>query len=459
MCFTDKNKYPCLLFLLIFFQSVAVHATADFSLQHKKYEHQRQSGIDAFHRGEYKQAKQFLQSALQILEKDKTGIGQKAYTIIYYNLGSVYYKLKQYNTSRFYFRKLLGNKKLAAIAYYNLALIENRQGDKAQALHYLKQSKRQTTDSRFAALVERQIAKLTARTSSYKVNRKRVKKRAANRKDWHAYLYLSPGYDSNIKFSPLDIASNESGRFLQLTGLFDKRLTAKNGGRKKPALLVTGTAFLLNYFSTNFNDFGLVDVGLRYLYPINQWFNRFDINFRQSSYGHSDYQRSYVATVQTSRYFPGNNILRLRYRYEQINSINTRFDYLEGNRQKLTAKYFLRWPADTLLLWYEFEWNNRNNLPRVNYSPTRNTLRLRYAKHINHNNKISAEIAYRRSDYDSTTLLDRLDKRSTYALAYVYDFAPGWQFALNWRWQKNRSTESIYAYDRQLGLLSLRKSF
>ena len=450
----EKIVCSVLLFLLVYGQvsaePVSVSAPVSPVSQENTLSENLSLASQQYNQGEYAQAKVYFELALsQALQQGE------ATNTIYYNLGSVCYQLKQYDESKRYFEKLLNHNKLKAVAYYNLALIENKQGKKKSTIDYLYQSKKASSDPQLSRLVDQQLLKLT--------KQKPQRTKTVTYKDWHAYLYLSPGYDSNIKFAPLETASDESGSFLQFYGLFDKRIVGKGDGKKEPALLITSSVFLSNYFSTDFNDYNIFDIGLRYLLPVNKWQNSIAFNIKKSTYGHNDYLRFYVATFKTKRKFSAGKTLRLRYRYEQINSLTSRFDYLEGSRQKLRLGYQFKWPSDAVDLWYELELNDRENLKtdtlELNYSPTRNTFRLRYEKKINTTNRVYGELEYRHSDYDPTPSQDRSDKRSGYLLAYVNDVARDWQLLARWGYRSNRSTESVYSYDRHVVMLTLRKSF
>jgi tetratricopeptide (TPR) repeat protein len=399
-----------------------------------------------YNQGEYAQAKVYFELALNQAQQQA-----KPEQTIYYNLGSVCYQLKQYDESKLYFEKLLNHNKLKAVAYYNLALIENKQDNKKSTIDYLHQSKNAASDPQLVKLVDQQLLKIS--------KRKPQRTKTVTYKDWNAYLYLSPGYDSNIKLVPAEVASNESGSFLQLYGLFDKRIAGKGYGKKDPALLITSSVFLSNYFSTDFNDYNIFDIGLRYLLPVNKWRNSIEFNIKKSTYGHRDYLQSYAATFKTRRKFSDGNTLRLRYRYEKLNSRDPLFDYLQGYRQKLRLGYQFKWPSDVVDLWYELELNDRQNTANLNYSPTRNTFRVRYEKKINATNKVYGELEYRHSEYDATPVQDRLDKRSGYLLAYVNNVARDWRLLAKWGFRSNNSTESVFSYDRHIVLLTLRKSF
>jgi len=396
-------------------------------------------------------AKLSFEQALDLALQQVDTVPQSTIVTLRYNLGSVCYKLEQYEQSRAYFQQLQEHQRLGAIAYYNIALIENKQGNKEASIDAFRTSRSLTDDKQLTVLIDKQLEKLTVQ--------KPVRRKKVSYKDWHAYLYLSPGYDSNISFAPLEIASNESGTFIQFIGMFDKVIAGKGSGSKQPALLFTSMVFANNYFSTDFNDYNIADVGLRYAFPLGNWKNKIDLNLKQSNYGHRQFQHIAAATFRTKYRAADNDVFRLRYRYEQIASRDELFDYLEGYRQRFRLGYQLIWPKDALHLWYELELNDRTNTVNRNYSPTRNSFRIRYEKNLNRRTKVYGEYEYRHSKYDPTATQDRQDDRSAFLLAFVSDLAPTWQTTAKWRYRTNRSTDSIYSYDRHVAMITLRKLF
>ena len=448
-----KSIFSGVLLALVAFQAPAsgLAASTNEPAAYKAsldYKVSLEQGKRYFKEGDYPRARTAFEQALRQHQASSA-----IPAALYYNLGSVNFKLKDYRASQAYFNRLTDHSKLAPLAWYNLALIENRQGHKAAAITRLNKSKALTNDPQLAALVDRQLQKLESADSPANDSQ------ADEKQDWHAYLYAGHGYDSNINFVPLEVGSGESGQFFQGIGLFDKVISGKDSGGKQPVWLFTSSFFASNYYSTDFNDYSLLDVGLRYKFRHQRWRHTLDLNIKQSTYGHNNYQRQYAATFRTKRRFAGGDTLRLRYRYEQISSLESIYDYLEGNRHRLRAGYQFKWPRDSVYLWYELEFNNRRNTLRRNYSPTRNGLRLRYEKKIKASHKVYLEADYRRSDYASTPTQNRLDNRHGYTLAYVYDLADDWQLKARWRVQTNRSTDSVFTYDRHVGLLTLRKSF
>ena len=374
---------------------------------------------------------------------------------VYYNLGSICYRLEDFDCARKHFQRFTRTDsyaaKYAALAYYNLALVENREDNREAAVEALQSSRAASTDPKLIALVNKQLAKLR-KTEPTRTTTTTVK-------DWHSFVYLRHGYDSNIRFAPLEVASNESGDFLQFIGTIDKRIVGEGSTTKNPGLFVNAVLFATNYYSTDFNDFSLLNAGVRYDHPLKGWRNRIAANYMTSTYGQNDYLESTSLTLQTRKTLANDDQFQLRYRYEDIDSLRPVYDYLKGSRQRLRAGYQFTWPQDLVQLWYELELNDRQNTATRNYSPTRHTLRLRYETMLDRRNRLYGEYAFRDSDYEPTLTQDRQDERSLLTLAYVNDFARSWQAEARWRFYTNRSTDTIYSYDRHIVFLSVRKLF
>jgi hypothetical protein len=407
-------------------------------------------GKQLFAAGQYADAKAAFDHVL--ISQQEQGEVSAA---VYYNLGSVCYRLEDFDCARKHFQRLARDDRYAddyaALAYYNLALVENRDGNPEAAVEALQDSRAVTSDPKLIALVNKQLAKLR-KTEPRRTTTSTVK-------DWHSFVYLRHGYDSNIRFAPLEVASNESGDFLQFIGTIDKRIVGEGSTTKEPGLFVNAVLFATNYYSTDFNDFSLLNAGIRYDHLLHGWRNRIAANYTTSTYGKDDYLESTSLTLQTRKTLANDDQLQLRYRYEDIDSLLPVYDYLRGSRQRLRVGYQLTWPQDIVQLWYELELNDRQNTVSRNYSPTRHTLRLRYETMLDRRNRLYGEYAFRDSDYEPTLTQDRKDERSLLTLAYVNDFAPGWQAEARWRFFTNRSTDTIYSYDRHIVFLSVRKLF
>lgn len=389
-------------------------------------------GRDKFNQGQYELALTYFNRALSQ--------GNTSPKLLY-ALGSVHYKLKNYKASWKYFEKTTKIKQFAPLSYYNLGLIAHKVDDDKLALKYFKRSKSITNSKNLKNLTSKQISTLT----SSKYN------------PWGGYASAGYGNDSNITSAPSGVASNESGSFVRATALVNYIVT----GSRSNGLIAKATIFANDYLDTSFNDdksFAM-DISLRD--TVEQWKLAYEAGIKQSTYGDDDFQRTYKFTFKAKNKFPNKNELRLRYRYEDINSLVTRFDYLEGSRQKLRAEYRIKWSGDMLRLQYELELNDRQNTVTRNYSPTRHKLAVKYDNKLDPANSIGGEVEYRASDYDATATQDRSDDRVSAAIKHTYSFDDKWKLKTRIKYKTNDSNEpgDIFDYDRTIATIDLSRRF
>lgn len=403
-------------------------------------------------RKHYEQALELLQSLPP--EQARQAVWTNRRQRLYYNLGSVCYRQQDWRTSRAYFLKLQRHPKMAALANYNLALIANRQGKRQEAIAYMRKSHRLARSASMRKLAAKQLHKLG-------VGKKPTAKPGLAKQSpgIDAYVYLGHGYDSNINFVPLGIGAGESGNFFQAIGLLGVPIAGNGTGRRRPVLSLLASGFLTNYYSSDFNDYGQAELGLRYRTPVSGWRFGGSLHLKHSSYGHRDYQRNGVFELRLDRILGKADFLDLRYRYEQITTPSQIYRYLEGNRHQLRASLRFKWSSDQLTLGYLLEKNNRRNTRKRNYSPLRNRLHLRYQKALGAAHKLYIDVAYRRSDYEPTPTQDRLDNRNDLELGWLYAPDKHWQFRLRGRDTHNRSTDTVFSYDRRMIMLNLRYRF
>jgi len=105
-------------------------------------------GVQSFKEGNYGQALEHFKRA------EKGGMKSAQLS---YNLGSVYYRLKQFDLSKRCFEKLIPHKNLRHLAYYNLALIEHKLGHDKSAIELFEKSAQLTDQVEFKALADKQI--------------------------------------------------------------------------------------------------------------------------------------------------------------------------------------------------------------------------------------------------------------------------------------------------------------
>ena len=187
------------------------------------------------------------------------------------------------------------------------------------------------------------------------------------------------------------------------------------------------------------------------------------INFDKITYGHDDYQSIIKLVAQGKRKLSRNERLYLQYRYEDITSDNVIYDYLDGWRQKFSVKYLQYNKQHNSQLYYELELNNRKDLVvtgnEFSYSPTRHTIRAKHTKILDKQWRITGDVAYRISDYPSTSTQNRSDER--WKIAGYTDYRIDKTMKIQARLERtdNNSNEAIYDYKRTMFSLGISKLF
>ena len=177
------------------------------------------AGVVASKKGDYSTAVKAFESALA---------GGIDTPVLYYNLGVSYYRLEKYKESRNAFLKLTDDKKMAAIAAYNLGLVAAKQSNDKLAKQYFQQVIKSTTDKTLITLSETAIKRLDSDAKPVKKSEKR--KRVE--KNWNGYLSLTVANDSNVGLvnDDLEAVSQVSDTYL---GLFAIAEGVVKGTRKE----------------------------------------------------------------------------------------------------------------------------------------------------------------------------------------------------------------------------------
>jgi len=404
---------------------LAVHSSA-YAAAESDYE----LGKKMFAQGQYERSLEHFKRA------ESRGMKSSAF---YYNLGATYYKLKQYKQSRSYFEKIISDRKTRALAYYNLALIAHKQGKNTEALALFKKSIKYTKNKKLIRLAKKQISIINT----------------SNKNIWSSYVSLAYGNDSNIASIPDNAAADESSDFIRVNALVDWLIS----GTKTRGFSTFASFYSNDYTISDRYDFDVIGTGVDYHNKISGWKMTYRADLSKSTYGTLDYQRITAITVNSKKKSRGNNQWRLRYKYEDINSLNRLYDYLDGSRQKIRTEYRIKYPTDEIRLQYELELNNRENLTTtlgdINYSPVRNRFVINYIKNITKLDKVRFEALYRNSDYDVTPARDREDDRLQFTASYTRKLDKYWKLKTRASYRQNDSTVPSLEYNRTIFFIAL----
>lgn len=356
---------------------------------------------------------------------------------LYYNLAGAYYKIGNYQQAEVYFKKVAGNKKMQALATYNLGLVALKQGDNKKAKNYFNKSMEMTDQKKLKQLAAMQLNKMNNL--------------------WSVYFNAGLGSDDNVNFTPTGSALNVSDTFYALHGSVDYLFS----GSKQNGWLADASFYNVNYSSSKSNASDQVQYGfgIEKTQKINQWNMGYLFHLDQTDLGGFDYQAITKLQVMAGTALSSKESLQLRYRYEDINSENVLYDYLDGWRQKFRVQYKINEPGHRQRYYYELELNSRNDTATASYSPTRHTVRGVYTQILDKQWRISGDLAYRQSSYSDVATWSRDDDRLKAAIYGDYRLDRTTRIRAEWAYTDNDSTQNAYDYTRNVVSVDISKRF
>ena len=188
--------------------------------------------------------------------------------------------------------------------------------------------------------------------------------------------------------------------------------------------------------------------GLDYSTEIKSWKIIPEFYLSQSTYSNSNYQNIFNLVLSGEHHLNNEDHVLLRYRYSDIKSQNSIYDYLQGYRHQFRADYINKIALGQLRLRYQLELNNRKNTPTANYSPVRNELRVRLINPLDNNWKFSTEIGFRNSRYGDAPGITRNDTRLRLLLGASKKFKQNMYAGIRYLHTDNKSNVANETYNK-----------
>jgi tetratricopeptide (TPR) repeat protein len=391
------------------------------------------NGVEFFKKGDYHSAIASFKSA------EHAGMESAA---LFYNLGSAYYKIEQYASSKKYFSRVTEYPDKRALAEFNLGMIALRQSNTKQALAHFKYAEANSSDKKIVAAAKQTIAELTGTA-----------------KRWGTYLLANFGYDDNISVTPDNLALGVDDTFYNIYASADFVVQ----GKRKHGWLLDAALFTIDYSDSDNFDQDFYTIGLRNEHRFSSWDTIAHLKYGNSTFGGEDLQSVYKLDVLGVTPLPGNQKIILRYRYDDFTSKNSLYDYLEGWRQRAQIRYFRNTVKSNQQVYYEGELNNRGelvtSLASYEYSPTRHMFGGKYTHKFSDKWYLSGDLSYRVSDFPASSTLDRDDTRWLLDVLLDYRIDHSLSIKSDIKFLQNDSTVDIYTYDKTVISVGLSKLF
>jgi hypothetical protein len=262
----------------------------------------------AFENGDYSRALSLFEQCLQM------GMQGPA---VHYNVGVAAIRADNLARAEIAFKEVARTPAMAALAHYNLALIELKRGDDKAARQWLERVPLETSDEKLLALARSKLDGLPVPAAP----------------DWSLYARSGAGYDGNVALRSASIDSTGTGRDdtfgeLVLAGSYSVR----------PSWRVDGAAGLLRYSDLDEFDQDALSLGVVHGMTSYGWHFEPGVYVTQFSLGGDVYERSAAASAEAIRAFAGRGSLRAQLRFSAVNGEGD-FSGLTGSRSELGLKY------------------------------------------------------------------------------------------------------------------------
>jgi len=392
-----------------------------------------QSGVEAYKSGDNASAITYFESA-QAQGMDSVALK--------YNLASSYYKAGQLADARTLFEQLVEIEGMQDLSNYHLGQIAMDERDRATAAYHFDKVVTSGKDEKLTKLSQKYLSLL-----------------AKDEPRWQSYINLNLGYDDNINSVSGDSVLDQADNFAELTASTEYVLS----GQRKQGWMLNAIVHGIEYQDNDSTDQTILSAGIKRSLRLADWDTSANLLLSKSTYGGDDFQTTTKLDVVGRKPLTRRHRLYLRYRAEDIRSDNALYDYLEGWRQRGRVEYRHYAPSNIKYLYYELELNDRGQLvtstDSYEYSPTRHTIRGIYTQVIKQKWWLTADIAYRLSEFDPAPSIDRSDDQWKLGLSAEYQIDRTFRLTTKYQIVDNASSVDRYSYDKSIFKVGLSKLF
>jgi len=345
---------------------------------------------------------------------------------LYYNLGVTYYRLGDYEKAKINFEIVARTSDMVTVAHYNLGRVARKQRQPEVAKTHFSLVLETSKDEKLRRLARSNLAQLRSKQGI-----------------WTGAVATKFGYDDNVR--AVSGAAKGESAFLSVSGYAQNLIR----GTRNNGVSISGDFLLLDYFSQNENQ-SAIRLGVKRWTRLGKTPTYYRGYIDSSTYRGSAYQNILGFEAGGRSRLNKNANLRVRYRFENISSLNPTYDYLQGWRQRFRIEHRKR---DTKAkkrrrYYYELELNDRQDKsgPAESFSPMRNTLRGTYDWPLNKSWGTSADFSFRYSAYPVLGIESRTDQRLRLGFTVSRELKKDLKLRIKYRLTYNDSTVARYDY-------------
>jgi len=358
---------------------------------------------------------------------------------VHYNIAVAHFKLGEYDEAAAAFGLIAAKfPEMEGLAEYNLGLVANRQGRREDAALHFLQAYKVSDNEKIQILASDRIRELEP------------ERRTTSR--WSSAFGIRAGNDDNVALR--DEAGVPVGTTTE-SPMVDAFASVIGPRNDRDGLRFRGSAYIVKYADADEYDQSEFLAGGFYEWRRRNWRAEFGAHATTSTLGGDAFDRKIGADARFVRYIGDNNVVDLRYSYDDVSEGDAVFAGISGSRQRIDARY--RWyrQMHRVQFRYVIETNDRID-PGV--SPQRRSLIVDYGFRPLRGPGYEAGVELRDSQYADVANPRDEDLLSLFG-TLTYAFSNDWSILLNFRHSENDSTDPLYSYDRLQFTLGAMKIF
>lgn len=396
------------------------------------------AGTRHFERGDFARALE------QFRRARAAGMAEVA---VLYNIGVCEYRTGAYPAAEESFRRIARlYPAMRALAHYNLGLSLLKQNRAQEARAAFERAERGDDEA---------VARLAAAMLSRLPDERQAVSPQTVRRAWSGFVDLGVGADDNVAL--LEDADIGAGRtadsgFGELFGYLAGPPGAANDW------LVDASLYVVRYPDAGEFDQNVLRLGgtwRRASAGLGAWEIRAGPHYSYSTLDGDGFEQRFGAGVALRRRLTARSRFELRASHEEIDEIDSRFDFVAGSRQRFGAGLIHRDGWGRIAADYDYVDDDRAD-PSV--SATRHRLRVAYRRRFDERWQVGGALRYRSSRYDRLSVTreeDLVEARLTLAR----DVGSGWQLTGDLSLSRNDSNVDGFSYDRNRITLGLNRTF
>lgn len=377
-----------------------------------------------------------------------------------YNLGVMYYKFMWYARSRQYFERLAAKDNWRELAHYNIALVLQRQGEKAAAQEQFLQLAREAQDEKIRHLAKQALGERGEKVAD-----------ARERRDSSVLLSLSAGRDDNVVAFPEILQIKPSEGADDFSELLAYGHTYA-GGKRGDGVRIQGYAYTRHYQDFDNFDTAAASVGISREHSAGNWNFDYGLTYSQSAVDGEKLSGEARLSLGASKTSGAN-----RYSFAYSAGHHDAGEYypqLEGMNHRLDAKWRHAAGNWRWRMRYRLDVNKRDDLDDsgvffFSYSPVRNSVELKADWLASDRWKWTLGGEFERADYKKENILIdadgifRIEEREAdtvkWWLRSEFAVAADWRLYADWRRIETDDTFLLYSYERELVRFGLEYGF